>query len=82
MSPPLQPLADLPANKVVVLGIVSSKLPKLEDKDALIARINEAADFVAKGANQTREEALKRICISPQCGFGAFSTCSAVLRRN
>ncbi|GAA5853719.1 hypothetical protein JCM8547_007423 [Rhodosporidiobolus lusitaniae] len=68
-----EPLADLPADKVVVLGIVSSKLPKLEDKDALIARINEAADFVAKGANSTREEALKRLCISPQCGFASHA---------
>lgn len=63
----LQPLVDLPANKSVVLGLVSSKFPQLEKKEDLIARINEAADFVARGANQTREEALKRLCISPQC---------------
>ncbi|BGP19202.1 hypothetical protein JCM10213_002103 [Rhodosporidiobolus nylandii] len=68
-----EPLVDLPANKAVVLGIVSSKLPALEDKDALIKRINEAAHFVAQGAGQTREEALKRLSISPQCGFASHA---------
>ncbi len=32
-------------------------------------RIWKAADFAAEGSSQTREEALKRIGISPQCGF-------------
>ncbi|GAA6016773.1 hypothetical protein JCM10207_003247 [Rhodosporidiobolus poonsookiae] len=68
-----EPLADLPSDKVVVLGLISSKLPQLEDKAALIARIDEAADFVAQGAGQTREEALQRLCISPQCGFSSHA---------
>ncbi|GAA5973231.1 hypothetical protein JCM11641_006335 [Rhodosporidiobolus odoratus] len=68
-----EPLADLPADKVVVLGLVTSKFPKLEDKEELKQRIYEAADFAAKGANQTREEALKRLCISPQCGFASHA---------
>ncbi|GAA6033259.1 hypothetical protein JCM8097_003021 [Rhodosporidiobolus ruineniae] len=69
-----EPLADLPAHKVVVLGLITSKFPALEDKQALIARIHEAADFVAAGANQTRDEALQRLCISPQCGFASHSS--------
>ncbi|GAA5853687.1 hypothetical protein JCM8547_007413 [Rhodosporidiobolus lusitaniae] len=68
-----EPLADLPTSKSVVLGLVTSKFPTLESKDALIARINEAADFVARGSGQTREEALKRLAISPQCGFSSHS---------
>ncbi|GAA5847029.1 hypothetical protein JCM9279_002658 [Rhodotorula babjevae] len=69
-----EPLADLPANKVVVLGLLTSKFPQLEKKEDLVARINEAADFVAKGANQTREEALERLCLSCHgCGFGSHS---------
>ncbi|TNY19633.1 hypothetical protein DMC30DRAFT_417702 [Rhodotorula diobovata] len=69
-----EPLADLPANKSVVLGLVSSKFPQLEKKEDLIARINEAADFVARGANQTREEALERLCISPHwCGMASHA---------
>ncbi|GAA6023637.1 hypothetical protein JCM10207_005094 [Rhodosporidiobolus poonsookiae] len=68
-----EPLADLPRNKTVVLGLVTSKFPQLEDKEQLIKRIHEAADFVAKGSGQTREEALKQLCISPQCGFASHA---------
>ncbi|GAA6054371.1 hypothetical protein JCM3770_003342 [Rhodotorula araucariae] len=75
-----EPLADLPANKVVVLGLVTSKFPQLEDKEELIQRINEAADFAAKGANQTREQALQRLCISPQCGFASHAEGNPVSR--
>ncbi|POY76331.1 hypothetical protein BMF94_0527 [Rhodotorula taiwanensis] len=68
-----EPLADLPKDKFVVLGLVSSKFPKMEDKAELEKRINEAADFVAKGQGSTREEALKQLAISPQCGFASHS---------
>jgi methionine synthase II (cobalamin-independent) len=63
----------LPKNKTAVLGLVSSKLPELEDKDYLIKRINEAADFVAKGSGESHEDALKRLCISPQCGYASHA---------
>jgi len=58
-----QPLRFLPRNKSVVLGLVSSKLPQLESKDALKRRIDEAAKFVE----------LDRLCLSPQCGFASSS---------
>lgn len=45
----------------------------MEDKAELEKRINEAADFVAKGQGSTREEALKQLAISPQCGFASHS---------
>jgi methionine synthase II (cobalamin-independent) len=44
-------------------------LRELEDKEEVKRRIYQAADFVAQGSGQTREEALKRIGLSPQCGF-------------
>ncbi|KAL2131953.1 hypothetical protein VTI74DRAFT_4408 [Chaetomium olivicolor] len=36
--------------------------------------IHQAADFVAEGSGQTREEALKRILVSPQCGFSTHES--------
>ena len=44
---------------MVVLGLVSSKTPELEDKAALLRRIDEAAKFAP----------LDQLGISPQCGF-------------
>ena len=55
------PLAMLPAGKRVVLGLVSSKTPVLEDQRALIARIEQAARHVP----------LERLGLSPQCGFAS-----------
>jgi 5-methyltetrahydropteroyltriglutamate--homocysteine methyltransferase len=45
----------------VVLGLISSKVPKLESKDALKRRIDQAAKYVP----------LDALCISPQCGFAS-----------
>lgn len=47
--------------KKVVLGLVTTKRPELEDRDAVIARIHEAARFVP----------LEDLCLSPQCGFAS-----------
>lgn len=55
------PLRFVPDNKVVVLGLVSSKLSQLEDKDELATRIDEAARYVP----------LEQLCLSPQCGFSS-----------
>jgi 5-methyltetrahydropteroyltriglutamate--homocysteine methyltransferase len=44
-----------------VLGLVTSKTGKLEGKDELKRRIDEAAKFVA----------LDQLCLSPQCGFAS-----------
>ncbi len=56
-----EPLRHLPAGKTVVLGIVSTKTPVLEDKDDLKRRIDEAAKFAP----------LEQLAISPQCGFSS-----------
>ncbi|EMD41171.1 hypothetical protein CERSUDRAFT_80798 [Gelatoporia subvermispora B] len=69
-----EPLKWLPANKSVVLGLISSKIPKLEDKADLIARVHRAAEVLASGEeSRTQEAALNQICISPQCGFASHA---------
>lgn len=55
------PLARLPAGKTVVLGLVTTKSPELEDADALKRRIDEAA----------RLAPLEQLALSPQCGFAS-----------
>ncbi|MBM3607616.1 MAG: 5-methyltetrahydropteroyltriglutamate--homocysteine S-methyltransferase [Alphaproteobacteria bacterium] len=55
------PLRHLSANKIAVLGLVTSKKPQLESKDALKQRIHEATKYVQ----------LDRLAISPQCGFAS-----------
>jgi methionine synthase II (cobalamin-independent) len=63
-----EPLKELPKNKSVVLGIITSKFPELENVDELEKRVREAAKVVASGSGESEEEALNRICVSPQCG--------------
>ena len=58
-----EPLANVPDDKVVVLGPVSSKLPEFEPAGELIARIDEAARYVGK----------ERLALSTQCGFSPVS---------
>ncbi|EIM83778.1 UROD/MetE-like protein [Stereum hirsutum FP-91666 SS1] len=69
-----EPLKYLPKEKVVVLGLVTSKFPKLEDKEELKARVHAAATVIANGVEpRSQEEALNQICISPQCGFASHA---------
>lgn len=42
----------------------------------------EAADFVAEGNDETRQEALKRLGVSPQCGFASHSAGNAVKKQD
>ncbi len=55
------PLRFVPRGKTVVLGIMTSKRPELESKDALIRRIEDAARHVP----------LEQLALSPQCGFSS-----------
>ena len=57
---------------------MTSKFPKLEDKDEMIARVNQAADFIAKGTGQSREQALQQVGVSPQCGFASHAEGNAL----
>lgn len=55
------PLQQVSGDKKVVLGLITTKSPKLEDKETVIARIHEAAKYLP----------LERLCLSPQCGFAS-----------
>jgi len=63
-----EPLRQVPDDRTVVLGLVSSKTPKLESKDELKKRIESASAFVA----------LERLALSPQCGFASTVEGNAV----
>ena len=54
-------LSEISDNKKVVLGLITTKSPVLEDKEKVIARIYEAAKYVP----------LDRLYLSPQCGFAS-----------
>jgi 5-methyltetrahydropteroyltriglutamate--homocysteine methyltransferase len=55
------PLRFVPADKSIVLGLISTKTPTLENKDDLKRRIEEASRFIA----------VDRLALSPQCGFAS-----------
>lgn len=73
-----EPLKQLPLNKNVVLGVVTSKFPELEEKKEMIQRVHKAADYVAEGSKQSKEEALQRLSVSPQCGFASHAEGNAL----
>ncbi len=56
-----EPLRFVPQDKLVVLGLVTSKRGELESKDELKRRIEEASRYVA----------IEQLCLSPQCGFSS-----------
>ena len=55
------PLRFVPKGKTVVLGLVSSKVSRMEDPKELMKRINEASHYVP----------LENLALSPQCGFAS-----------
>lgn len=54
-----EPLLQVPEDKTVVLGLVTTKSPRLETSEELIARIKEASALFPLG----------QLALSPQCGF-------------
>jgi len=56
-----QPLRHVPKGKNVILGLVSTKTPKLESRDDIKRRIDAAAKVLS----------LDQLCLSPQCGFAS-----------
>lgn len=56
-----EPLKAVSGDKKVVLGLITSKKPELEDKQTVIDRIHDAAKYIS----------LDRLCLSPQCGFAS-----------
>jgi 5-methyltetrahydropteroyltriglutamate--homocysteine methyltransferase len=63
-----EPLAELPDDKVAVLGLVSTKMQRVETIDMLRARVEEASHYCP----------LERLAISPQCGFSTSIKGNAV----
>ena len=56
-----EPLQYVGEDKKVVLGLITSKSPKLEEKEQIITRIKEATKYIP----------LERLSLSPQCGFAS-----------
>ena len=55
------PLKYVTGDKKVVLGLITTKSPVLEDKEIIIKRIRKAGEYLS----------LDRLCLSPQCGFAS-----------
>ena len=55
------PLKKVSEDKKVVLGLITTKKPDLEDKEKVINRIKQATKYIP----------LERLCLSPQCGFAS-----------
>jgi len=55
------PLADVPRDKTVVLGLISTKRPAMETPAELVARIDDAARYFPRD----------QLALSPQCGFAS-----------
>jgi 5-methyltetrahydropteroyltriglutamate--homocysteine methyltransferase len=58
-----EPVRFLRADAVMVMGIVSTKTPRLEDEEELLRRMEEAASLL--------DGDMERLAISPQCGFAS-----------
>jgi methionine synthase II (cobalamin-independent) len=56
-----EPLQYVSKDKKVVLGLITTKSPELEDKEIIIKRIHAASNYIP----------LERLCLSPQCGFAS-----------
>jgi 5-methyltetrahydropteroyltriglutamate--homocysteine methyltransferase len=65
-----EPLRFVPDDKLVVLGLITTKTPELESPDDLKRRVDEAARYVP----------LERLCLSPQCGFASTVEGNALTR--
>ena len=57
-----EPVRHLRDGSIMVMGIVSTKTPELEDEEQLLRRMDEAAAFAG---------GMERLAISPQCGFAS-----------
>ena len=62
------PLRFVPSTKTVVLGLITSKAARLEPKDDIKRRIDDASRYVP----------LEQLCLSPQCGFSSTMEGNAI----
>ena len=63
-----EPLRFVPKGRRVVLGLVSSKVAALEDREQILRRIDEASNYID----------VDQLCISPQCGFASTEAGNAL----
>jgi 5-methyltetrahydropteroyltriglutamate--homocysteine methyltransferase len=63
-----EPLREVPDDKSVILGLVSTKVAALEDRGAVLRRLEEASRFIP----------MDRLGLSPQCGFASLDTGNAL----
>ena len=63
-----EPLAHVPDDKVVVLGLLTTKSERSESNEEVLARIAEAAEYVP----------LERLALSTQCGFASVARGNAI----
>jgi 5-methyltetrahydropteroyltriglutamate--homocysteine methyltransferase len=54
-------LREVPEDKLVILGLITTKNPELESLASLTEKVNEATRYVP----------LERLAVSPQCGFAS-----------
>ncbi|KAF7555912.1 hypothetical protein G7Z17_g1836 [Cylindrodendrum hubeiense] len=65
-------LRHLPKGKSIVLGLVSTKTPELENVDDLKIRVQSAAEAISEGQGASVEDAIRdSLAVSPQCGFAS-----------
>jgi len=67
-----EPLRFVPRGKMVVLGLISSKRPELEQKSEILRRIKQASRYVP----------LENLALSPQCGFASTAEGNVVSEEN
>ena len=69
-----EPLRFLPRGKNAVLGLVSTKVAELEDREMLTKKMRDAGRVIAEAWSCNPEEAIREaLAISPQCGFSSHS---------
>jgi 5-methyltetrahydropteroyltriglutamate--homocysteine methyltransferase len=56
-----EPLRFVPKDKIVVLGLISTKVSQMETEESLLRRIDEASKYVP----------IEQLALSPQCGFAS-----------
>lgn len=66
------PLRDIPDDKFVLLGLITTKRPELESLEQLTRRVTEASRFIA----------LERLGLSPQCGFASSTVGNNISRED
>ena len=77
-----EPLKHVPKYKNVILGLITSKFPEMEDLEEMRKKVYRVADLIAEGNEETQEEALQRLGVSPQCGFASHASGNAVVRED